>query len=243
MKKIANIIICHQDNLFLQKLLSHWLAYASEENIWLAYGGKEKDFLKIQWENKFFIKDPYLKPENSLRPWDTYHSYQEVFSQASLILPDIYDYIHLTEYDDIPIQKDINEQQIEYLQKEKANIICYNLQRVDQTNYPVYLAQCKNEKFSSYLQSISVRKAKNLIFKTLGYGLFFEKKAFFRLATLKKTPLCFLEIAIPTFAHHLGFRIRSKKRDSYSHYFSSHKGKFQEQFNLESWSQHPVKKL
>ena len=243
MKKVANIIICHQENPFIQKLLLYWKDFVPSETLWVAYGGTEKNFAEIEWGKKFFISDSFIKAKNGLKPWESYQSYFGVFQDSPQILKQNFDYIHICEYDCVPLQRNLNGKQMDFLEMKRADIIGYHLRRVDKTNYPVYLKQCKGEKlFQDFLKTISVRKRKEVILKMLVFSSFWSQSAFSKIATLDSPPPCFLEISLPTFSHHLGLKISSLNRDSKWHSFPFHKGKICAE-RTESWIQHPVKSL
>jgi len=94
------------------------------------------------------------------------------------------------------------------LKHEKADMLCNRLRRVDWTDSPHYRYQLSDPKFASAWEAISQREDKNVILSIVGSGHFWNRRAFIETAETRLPTRVYLEEAIPTTAHHLGYRVR-----------------------------------
>jgi len=208
-----NVILTHQSRTAVENMLTHWNRIVPIENIAVAYGGPLETFESIEHPHKAFITSDRLRTTDHQRERQSYHPiFQAIAAQK---LTDGHEHVHLTEFDHIPLQNNINELQETFLQNEGADVLGYAVRRVDRTNNPHYLTHVHEARFLDFIASISVRKDKRAIFSMLGFGTFWTKEAFLALANVDEPFPIYLEIFMPTVAHHLGFRLRSFPASSY----------------------------
>jgi hypothetical protein len=100
------------------------------------------------------------------------------------------------------------------LNEEDADMLCNGLGRVDGTDNPHYRYQLSDPKFVGAWDAISCREDKNVTLTSIGTGHFWTRDAFLHTAETQLPTRIYLEEAIPTTAHHLGYRVRDFKEQS-----------------------------
>ena len=194
-------------------MLAHWEQKVPPESLAIAYGGPLEIFESLELPRKAFIESERLRTTDHQRERQSYHPIVQAI--AAQHLTDGHEYVHLAEFDHVPLQNNINELQETLLQKEGADILGYTVRRVDRTNNPHYLAHTHEARFLEFIASISVRKDKEAIFSMFGFGSFWTTDALLALASIDEPFPIYLEIFMPTVAHHLGYRIRSLPESPY----------------------------
>jgi hypothetical protein len=185
----ANIIITHQSAQQIEQMLKWWESSASADSIWLAYGGTREEFAKIQWAQKFYLESNRIR---TVDPQRDRQSYQEIFQQAARLgFLDGTSYVHLAEFDQIPLQPALNMLQIRVLKRLRADVLGYRLARIDGTNHAHWLSH-----------------AHDIVLSCMGFGSFWTTAAFRAVASINEPFPIYLELWMPTIAHHLGFRVR-----------------------------------
>jgi hypothetical protein len=202
----ANIIITHQSAEQIARMLAWWQTSASADSLWLAYGGTLEEFAKIEWPQKFYLESNRIRTQDSQRQRQ---SYQEIFQQAvRLGFLEGTRYVHLAEFDQIPLQPALNMLQIRVLKRLRADVLCYRLARIDGTNHAHWLSHAHDPAFGRFLRSISRRPDPNVVLSCMGFGSFWTVEAFRAVAAIHEPFPIYLELWMPTIAHHLGFRVR-----------------------------------
>ncbi len=202
----ANIIITHQSAEQVERMLGWWETSAPANSLWIAYGGTRDEFAKIAWKQKFYLESNRIRTSS---PQRERQSYQEVFQQAvQLGVLDGLRYVHLAEFDQIPLQPALNMLQIRVLNRLRADVLGYRLARIDGTNHAHYLNHTHDPAFARFLGSISRRPDPNVVLSFMGFGSFWTTEAFRAVAAVIEPFPIYLEIWMPTVAHHLGFRVR-----------------------------------
>jgi hypothetical protein len=136
-------------------------------------------------------------------------SYQGVF-QA--VLPHVKEidatHVHLAEFDEIPLVSDLNKRLLALMESERCDLLGHRLYRVDDTTQPHAMDHMRDEAFHRYWKTISRRQDKNTVLSMLGCGSFWTSDCFFAVAGLEPPLRIYLELFLPTAAHHLGYRVR-----------------------------------
>jgi hypothetical protein len=206
MIETANIIITHQPAAHIQRMLDWWLTAAPAGSLWLAYGGTREEYAKITWPQKFYLESARIRTKQPQRDRQGYH---EIFQQAvKLGFLDGLRYVHLAEFDQIPLQPAVNMLQSRVLNRLRADVLGYRLQRIDGTNSPHYLNHAHDAAFPAFLRKISRRADPTVVLSFLGFGSFWTVEAFRAVAAVDEPFPIYLELWMPTVAHHLGFRVR-----------------------------------
>jgi hypothetical protein len=135
-------------------------------------------------------------------------SYTEIFcAMAPVIEREKPDFIYLCEYDHLPLRSDLNSLQIAEITSARADVMGHFLSRIDGTGHPHYLQHSADPCFEQYWKSISLREDKYVILTMFGSGSLWSKEAFLSIAGREQKIPCYLELYLPTLAHHLGFRV------------------------------------
>lgn len=207
----VNIILTHQPAACVARMLEWWHTAASADSLWIAYGGTREEFASIAWSQKFFLESNRVRTPN---PQRDRQSYQEIFQRAVADgLLDGKRYVHLAEYDQLPLQPALNSLQIRVLNRLRADVLGYRLKRVDGTNNPHYLYHRADPAFDRFLRHISRRPDPGVVLSFAGFGSFWAAAAFRAVAAVAEPFPIYLELWMPTVAHHLGFAVRCIKED------------------------------
>lgn len=236
----ANIIVTHQSAPQVARMIEWWKTAATPQSIWIAYGGTREEFAKIPWEQKFYLESNRIRTVDSQRERQSYH---EIFQKAeSLGILEKQRYVHLAEFDQLPLQPALNMLQSRVLNRLKADVLGYRLARVDGTNYAQYLQHMHDPAFAKFMASISRRREKEVVLSFVGFGSFWTVEAFRAVAAIPEPFPIYLELWMPTVAHHLGFRVR--RIDEPAH-FNALVGDATEYIDEATaagmWNVHPVK--
>ncbi|MFT5402600.1 MAG: hypothetical protein ACI9DF_001428 [Verrucomicrobiales bacterium] len=202
-----NVILTHQHQPAVESMIRWWKDRLSDDKLVIAYGGPEAEFKKLDFADKFLITSERLSTKDHQRERQSYQPVFQAITNSGLV--ESYDYVHLAEYDQIPLQNNINQLQASYLEEQNADGIGYRLQRVDGTNNVHYLSHATDDSFFEFLKSISVREDQSTVLSMLGFGGFWKAEAFQAVARIAEPLPIYLELFMPTIAHHLGFRLRS----------------------------------
>ncbi|MBP7948154.1 MAG: hypothetical protein KA004_00770 [Verrucomicrobiales bacterium] len=240
MSDTLNLIITHQPAPCVARMLEWWHAIAPENSIWIAYGGTQENFSRIATERKLFLESERLRLPD---PQRSRQSYQEIFQQVvRMDLLREWRHVHLAEYDQIPLQPELNRLQAVALHRQKADVLGYRLKRLDATNHPHFLAHWHDPKFRDFVRRISVRPEKNVILSMYGFGSFWTAEAFRAVAEVEEPLPVYLEIFMPTVAHHLGFRVRGIAEPPEFNTHAGNVARFLEKARADGiWNLHPVK--
>jgi hypothetical protein len=152
------------------------------------------------------------------------------------------DYIYLCEYDHVPLRSDLNALQVAEIQQEGADVMGHWLYRVDGTSHYHMLYHRSDPGFLPYWQSVSRREETGVVLSMFGSGSLWSRDAFLAIASRQQEIPCYLELYLPTLAHHLGYRVRcwGESNHMISNLPSS-------KINLETavrrgcWTVHPIK--
>ncbi|HJT82296.1 MAG TPA: hypothetical protein VJ719_13965, partial [Chthoniobacterales bacterium] len=207
MNSVLNLILTHQPAATVAKMLQYWSDFVPSESILIAYGGPPFEFDKLQHQHKVFIDDETLRTKDHQRE---FQSYGGIFRAAAKFVesrPDL-SYVHFVEFDHIPLVGDLNRRQIERLQSEQADVLGFHVQRIDGTSHPHFLYHIANDQFAAYWRTMTRRSDPDVVLSMFGTGTFWTRKAFCEVASIREPFPMYLEIYLPTLAHHLGFRLR-----------------------------------
>ena len=240
--KVMNLLLTHSIGEKFDRLLECWKPICPEENLWIAFGGTREDFEKLDYPRKVYIEDPKLRTRDHQRERQ---SYTGIFkAMAPVVDREKPDFIYLCEYDHLPVVTDLNERQLKAIRAEKADVMGHWLYRVDGTGHAHFLFQEADPGFYPFLKSISRRSDPSVVLTMFGSGSFWSREAFLAIATQAQPIECYLELYLPTMAHHLGFRVRRWNEDQ--HLISnlpSPRVTVEEARKRNCWTVHPVKEL
>ena len=240
--KVMNLLIAHEAGEKFDRVRQWWSGICPEENLWVAFGGTREQFESLNYPRKIFIDDPKLRKTDNQREKQCYAG---IFrSMAEIVEVERADYIYLCEYDHLPLISDLNERQVDAMRQDGADVMGHWLYRVDGTGHYHELYHESDPAYFAFWRSLSRRENHSVILSMFGSGSFWTREAFLAVATRKQTLECYLELYLPTLAHHLGFRVRGWSEEN--HLISnlpSPSISMEEARKRDCWTVHPVKGL
>lgn len=208
MSERLTIILTHQPEPAVETMVRWWKENAPGPEILVAYGGSRERFDRLGVPYKVYVDDSRLRTRDHQRERQ---SFAGVFMAVNEWLsghPE-FQFIHLTEFDCIPLCPDLFGRLEGRLTEEKADVLGCRLERVDGTNHPHYLYHQSHPEFESFLGKLSVRRDPRVVLAMLACVSFWRREAFSAVAGAEENSPLYVEIALPTLAHHLGFRVRN----------------------------------
>jgi hypothetical protein len=240
--QVLNVLLSHQRPPDFALLLQYWRAVMGDVHILLVYGGSADHFEHIAHEPKLFVADPRLRTRDHQREHQSITSLIRMVSAWMSTAASHFDFVYLAEYDHLPLVQDLNERQVARLQSERADLLGFNLHRIDGTSHPHYLYHSADPRFEQWLNDVSVRSDKSVTLSMLGTGSFWSRDCFDAVAAFEEPHAMYFEIYLPTLAHHLGFRARDWTEQNA---FVSNKGdrwrEIESARAAGAWTLHPVK--
>jgi hypothetical protein len=204
MIKVLTVFLTHQAPDSVRAMLNYWRDLDANQSFLIVNGGLH-DLTDCVDCATVVVNDPALRTRDHGREKQ---SYQGVFQAAApYVAASGAEFVSFVEYDEVPLQTDLNARMIAAIEQEKADVLGFRLYRVDGTSHHQYLDHCKDPHFLNYCSDISCREDKGTVLSMLGCGSFWRRDAFLAVAALKPTRI-YLEMFMPTAAHHLGFRVR-----------------------------------
>jgi N-acetylglucosaminyldiphosphoundecaprenol N-acetyl-beta-D-mannosaminyltransferase len=204
--RVLNVVLTHLCGERLDRTKESWRDVCKEEDLWIAFGGKQRKFRNLGIERSVFIGDAGLRKEDNQREKQSYTGIFE--AMAPVVERERPDYIYLCEYDHVPLSTDLNALQVAEITAEQADVMGHWLYRVDGTSHYHMLYHQSDPAFQSYWQSVSRREEKNVVLSMFGSGSLWSRDAFLAIASRTQQIPCYLELYLPTLAHHLGYRVR-----------------------------------
>ena len=240
MERTLNVILTHQPPPCVERMLAWWRDFAPLENVLLACGGSEEDFAGIAHAQKFFADDPRLRTRDHQREMQ---SYTAIFRGASAWMRGRdFTHVHFCEYDHVPLARDLNARQVARLIADDADVIGCRVLRVDGTSHPHYLFHAGNAAFHGFWKSISCRDDRRVVLSMFATGSVWTREAFDAVAAVAEPLSMYLEIYLPTLAHHLGFRVRDlPDQNSFVQNLGDTAGGMDAARETGAWSLHPAK--
>jgi hypothetical protein len=206
--RVLNVILSHQSRLELGRLVEWWSHCAPIEDLLVAYGGTPEEFELLAGISSVFVSDPRLRL-NKVRAKQSYCGvWRAVAEWLAEQQNDSFTHVHFAEFDHLPVFPDLAARLVDRLEQEQADVLGHGLRRVDGTGHIQYLHHLSDPEFLKFWRGISVRPDKETVFHMLITGSFWRRKAFMDVAAQKEEISAYLEIYLPTLAHHLGFRVR-----------------------------------
>jgi len=188
-------------------MLAWWTHSVPRDAVLVAFGGSEQDFQEVISPQKIFVNDPRLRTKDHQREMQ---SYTGIFREASdWMRGRDFSHVHFCEYDHVPLVPDLNARQIARLVSEKADVLGCRLLRVDGTSHPHFLNHASNPKFLELWKRTTCRDDPDVVLSMFVTGSVWTREAFDAVSALTEPFPMYLEIYLPTLAHHLGFRVRN----------------------------------
>lgn len=241
MKSVLNLILTHQSNAAVLKMIEYWRDCVDPDSIAIAHGGTRPEFEALQHTQKIFIDDPALRTKDHQRD---FQSYTGIVRAAANFLKarEDFKYLHLIEYDHIPLTADLNQRQIDRLHAEQADVIGFHLQRIDSTSNPHFLYHVRDDRFRQFFHQISRRSDPSVVLSMFGTGSVWTREAISEIARVEQPFPIYLEVYLPTLAHHLGFRLRGlSEQDKFVRALDNQIPDIKQAKGEGAWTLHPIK--
>jgi hypothetical protein len=205
MNDTVTILVTHQSPVQVGRMLEWWERHVLGTQLLIAYGGPQERFHRISALQKIFVTDQRIRTTDHVRERQ---SYTGVFQEASKALKKSgFQYIWLVEYDHIPIARHVLDEFKQRMTEASADVLCYCLRRIDRTISPHFLGHANNPAFFQAWRNISVREEKDVILSMFVSGSLWRRCAFEAIAAREEPFPTYVELYLPTMAHHLGFRL------------------------------------
>ncbi len=203
-----NLILSHQPARAVDKMIAWWKNCVPKDSILIAYGGTKTEFEAINHEHRILVDDPQLRTRDHQREFQSYTRLFRATIEFLRTHDKNFSFVHFAEYDHVPLVSDLNDHQIERMKAESADILAYHVHRVDGTSNPHFLYHAANPAFVSHWSKITVRSDPDVVLSMFGTGSFWRREAFLAVSDFAEPFPIYMELYLPTLAHHLGFRIR-----------------------------------
>lgn len=244
MNSVLNLILSHQSASAVSKMLDHWSRCVPRESILIAYGGTRREFENIQHEQKFFVDDVRLRTRDHQRELQSYTRLFQVAAEFLKTDGGQFQFVHFAEYDHLPLVQDLNEQQVERLKAEGADLLAFHVHRVDDTNNPHFLYHAADDKFMSHWAKITRRPDPEVVLSMFGTGSFWTRDAFCTVSAAQEPFPIYMELYLTTLAHHLGFRVRDfAEQNRFVRVLKDETDNVDLARKEGAWTLHPVKRL
>ena len=238
--KVMNIVLTHLGGAHFKRLMDRWSHVSSPESVWVAFGGSRSEFDLLDYPRKVFIDDPGLRKSDNQRDKQSYTGVFRAMTEAIRSFSP--DFIHLCEFDHVVLVPDLNARQVEEMTREQADVMGHLLVRMDNSGHYFHLYHESDERFAPFWERLSLREEKGVVLNMFGSGSMWTRQAFLAVASKAEEIPCYLELYLPTLAHHLGYRVRCWRESM--HMISNLPSSM---INLETavrrgcWTIHPIK--
>ena len=190
---MITLLVTHLDARGVRASLDHFARTAPQARVVVCHGGKREDFEAVDHAEKLFADDP------SLRGPIEQQSYAPLLAQAwrDVVAGDASaDLVYLIEYDHIVLRHDYEQALRRAIEHANADFLGKNCTRKDDTNWPHAIRARHDPRLARYDE----------LYGCLGTGTLMTREALEAVASEPEIP-GYLELAVPTFLHHAGFRL------------------------------------
>jgi hypothetical protein len=242
MSRVLNLILSHQEPAALRRVLDWWVHFVPLEDVLVVYGGTVETFDRLDFDQRVFVADPRLRTRD--HPLER-QSYTAVFQAASRWMAGRdFTHVYFAEFDHLPLAARFHKLVLDAMERERADALVARLRRVDSTNHPHYLHECSEPRFHPFWESISVRRDPRTVLTMIAPGSCWTRAAFDAIAARDEPFPIYLEIYLPTLAHHLGFRVRDLgEQNRWIHFQGERGAEIEAASAAGAWALHPVKKI
>lgn len=212
----------------------------------ILHGGSAADFGGVAHGAKVFCgDDARLRTRDHQRDKQGYGG---VFAALARWLAEhrpAWTHVHLVEYDQLPLRRDLGALLLQALSAESADVLGFRMLRVDGTSHPHFLYHSADPRFLPYFAGLSRRKEKGVILSMFGSGSIWTRAAFEAVAATPEPFPIYLELALPSTAHHLGFRVRRfpAEAEAWIENLGDRIDEIPAAQRAGGWSIHPVKSM
>ncbi len=170
----------------------------------IAFGGNQEEFARIKDHRKLFLKDESLRGPvinqcfNELIP---------ALMKHARTIDDSFDYVHVTEYDHIIVNREYFSKLQTAIRNSKADYLAKACGPKTGSNWLHYLRYRNDQTLARFLSSFSSRDRPSELYGALGNGFTISSRALARFAELRPCPRIYFEVLFPSVVYHLGFAV------------------------------------
>lgn len=186
-------------------MVDYWRGLTAPDHVLILYGGSREEFERVRGP-KVYVDDPRLRTRDHQRERQ---SYTRALASAVAALRDLdWEWLYLAEYDELPFARDLWTSLRQRASSEQAALLCHRAWRIDDTLHPHYSAHLHDSRWTDWIETISTRSDKGLVLSCMGCGQFWRRDALESVVGAGEPHPAYLELHLPTVAHHLGYRVR-----------------------------------
>jgi hypothetical protein len=205
---VALVLVSHENAAAVARMTHIWNSLTTPGQCLVAYGGERSEFDKIAGD-KVFVNDPRLRTSDHQRE---FQSYSKLLATALDTLADKnWEWLFIAEYDLVPIKSDLFPEIIAEAEREEADLLGAGASRLDNTLHSHHGVHAAAAGWSAWVKSISRRENPKIVLSCLGSAQLWRREAIEAVVAVGEPIETYLEILLPTVAHHLGFRVRPWK--------------------------------
>lgn len=242
--RVCHVLISHLDAARNVRMVAEWRRLDPDSFVLLAHGGSRADFEALPPDiEAVFIDDPALRTRDHAREKQEYLGVIKAVAARLVSFPEL-THVHLAEYDVVPMVKELGKKLVAALRAENADLSGSGIFDLTGTIHPHFLNQAADEAMRGYFREISCREDRERVLTMLGCTSTWTRECFLSVAALNPPGRIYLEMASPTLAHHLGWRVRPLPEAQHKFLtFTGDLGEQAEGFAREgAWMIHPSKK-
>lgn len=205
-------LLTHQDHQATRIRVETWAQVVPREDILIIGDQPEEEFARISHPHKVRNIDPRRRTRDHQRELQSYTGACQAVCRW--MAGQDFTHVFMAEYDLFPLRRDLTQLMHAHLLERDADVLAHELMRVDGTSSPSQLYHRALPGFEEYWRQISVRPEPGVVLSMLGTASFWTREAFDAMAAPDEPFPMYLEIYMPTMAHHLGYRLASFERGS-----------------------------
>lgn len=206
---VCHVIICHLAPSLTGVVFKKWREMDPAAEVLIAYGGSRQNFEALDPSvNAVYVPDSSLRTVDHPRERQQYSG---VFREAASWLANhgrIITHVHVAEFDFVPTVTEPGRHLVDALVAEDADVAGFGLVDLTGTVHPQNRHQLADHDFRDFLKSLSPRELSDRLLTMLGCSSIWTRGCFDEVTRLESVPPVYLEVALPTLAHHLGYRVR-----------------------------------
>ena len=201
----ALVLLSHEPVERVHRMAEHWTRYTRPAHTLVAYGGAADRFAGLRCP-AVMVADPRLRTKDHQRERQ---SYTGALRDVLAALPAAgWDFLYLAEFDMLPVVPDLWQRLEERSALENADLLGHRVWRLDDTLHPHYASHRATHEWMEWIGTFSCRSVGGVVLSCMGCGQFWRREALEAVVARGEAVPAYLELHLPTVAHHLGFRVR-----------------------------------
>lgn len=211
MNRHLTAILTHQTPAEVGRMVAWWRDFCGGSDFLVVYGGSEAAFAELAGVGvsaAVLVVDGRLRTSDHQRERQSFHGVFRAI-RGWLASREQYETVLFVEFDCIPLRRDLVELLRERMAAEGADVLGCGVERIDGTNHPHFLYHEADVRFRGLVGRVSVRADGGVALAMLGCVSCWRRGAFEAVAAVEEAAAFYLEVIIPTLAHHLGYRVRN----------------------------------